>query len=656
MPLTFTVLRCPDSVPPETRTVSGGEFTVGRGPGVDWVLPDPERLLSKRHFAVAYRGGAWQIADTSTNGTTLNRDPAPIGQAEVRMLRDGDRLTLGSYEIEVRESEDAMPQAGMGGGGFGVQPPARGTSPFADPFGMDPLAPPPPPRHAFDEAPHPGFGIATGAQLPSDFDPLAPEPGESPFLGPTRSDHSSALEDAFRPPATTGHMPLHTGGTLPGDDLLPDDWDKDLLEGINQQSAPPPVAAPAPRPVALPPRQPAAQSFAPPMAQPVPQPMAQPTAQPIAQPAVQPMAQPAVQPMAQPFAQPVAQPVVQPIAQPVVQPIAQPVVQPMPQPVAQPVTQPVALPVTQPAGQPAAQLFGQPAAQPFGQPADLDPFAEPEPAPAVRSRAAEPPAAAPAASHVPSPFDEPFDLEPVAPPVASPFTAARAPAQAAPAQPAAVPVAARPAAAAATPAPAPAPVSADNGALLSAFLDGVGMADVHPKDPAAMMRSLGEAFRTLVSGLRSVLIARASIKSEFRIEQTMIRARGNNPLKFSAGDDDALAALLGTGRRTDMTAAAAVADALKDIRLHELASMAAMQSAVRTLLDGLDPAKLRAQADQAGGMSVLPAQKKARAWDTFEALHTRTVQALADDFDSVFGKAFARAYEQALDEVSARER
>ncbi|HUB14297.1 MAG TPA: type VI secretion system-associated FHA domain protein TagH, partial [Acetobacteraceae bacterium] len=198
--------------------------------------------------------------------------------------------------------------------------------------------------------------------------------------------------------------------------------------------------------------------------------------------------------------------------------------------------------------------------------------------------------------------------------------------------------------------------SAADGALLAAFLHGVGMTDVKPADPASMMHNLGEAFRTLVAGLRAVLIARASIKSEFRIEQTMIRARGNNPLKFSAGDDDALAALLGTGRRTDMTASAAVADALKDIRLHELASMAAMQSAVRTLLDGLDPAKLRAQADQAGGMSVLPAQRKARAWDAYEALHHRTVQALADDFDSVFGKAFARAYERALDEVAARER
>ena len=519
MPLTFTVLRCPDSVPPETRTVTGGEFTVGRGPGVDWVLPDPERLLSKHHFAVAYRGGNWQIADTSTNGTTLNRDPAPIGQAEVRTLRDGDRLSLGSYEIEVRLIEEAMPQAGIGGmgAGFGAPPPARGASPFADPFAMDPLAPPPPARHAFDEPPHAGFGLSTAAQLPSDFDPLAPEPGDSSFLGPTRSDHSSALEDAFRPPATTGHMPLHTGGTLPGDDLLPDDWDKDLLEGINPQAAPPPqpVAPPAPRPAAPP-------------------------------------------PVVQPVAQPIMQPMAQPVAQPLVQPIPQPVVQPIPRPVAQPIVQPVA----------------QPFAQPIVQRAEPDPFAEPEPAPAARPRMAEPPEAAPAAAHVPSPFDEPFDLEPAPPQVVNPFAAARAAAPPAP-RPGCCPC---PAAACRCPCDSP----AADGALLTAFLEGVGMTDVQPGDPAAMMRSLGQAFRTLVSGLRSVLIARASIKSEFRIEQTMIRARGNNPLKFSAGDDDALAALLGTGRRTDMTAAAAVADALKDIRLHELASMAAMQSAVRT--------------------------------------------------------------------------
>jgi type VI secretion system FHA domain protein len=210
------------------------------------------------------------------------------------------------------------------------------------------------------------------------------------------------------------------------------------------------------------------------------------------------------------------------------------------------------------------------------------------------------------------------------------------------------PPAAPPAAAAAQPA-------ADDGALFAAFLEGVGLQDAHPTDPAATMLALGKAFRALVEGVRAVLIARASIKSEFRIEQTMIQARGNNPLKFSATDDDALAALLGIGRRTDIAPHEAVADALRDIRLHELASMVAMQSAVRAMLDGLDPARLRASAEQ-GGLTLLPAQKKARAWDAYEALHTRTLQALADDFDSVFGKAFARAYERSLQEVSAKDR
>jgi type VI secretion system FHA domain protein len=135
----------------------------------------------------------------------------------------------------------------------------------------------------------------------------------------------------------------------------------------------------------------------------------------------------------------------------------------------------------------------------------------------------------------------------------------------------------------------------------------------------------------------------------------MIQARGNNPLKFSAGDDDAMAAMLGAGRRTDMAPHEAVAEALRDMRLHELATMAAMQAAVRAVLDGLDPVRLRVDAEHSGGMTLLPAQRKARAWDAYEALHARTVHALADDFDSVFGKAFARAYERAMQEIAAKE-
>jgi predicted component of type VI protein secretion system len=54
-----------------------------------------------------------------------------------------------------------------------------------------------------------------------------------------------------------------------------------------------------------------------------------------------------------------------------------------------------------------------------------------------------------------------------------------------------------------------------------------------------------------------------------------------------------------------------------------------------------------------GALQIHPAQKKAKAWEAFGQLHRSVTQALSDDFDSVFGKAFARAYEQAIEKLSA---
>ena len=148
MALTLSVLRCPDAVPPETRTVTGGEFSIGRGPDNQWTLADPDKFLSKRHCVLAFRSGGWQLADVSTNGTFLNRDTDPVG-ATPRDLRDGDRLRLGNYEIEIRVNQE---EAGWSGGQVGGGHAAPGDGGqigggqigggFADPFGDDPFAPP----------------------------------------------------------------------------------------------------------------------------------------------------------------------------------------------------------------------------------------------------------------------------------------------------------------------------------------------------------------------------------------------------------------------------------------------------------------------------------------------------------------------------------
>ena len=215
MTLTLTVLRCPERVAPETRQIEGGELSIGRAPDNDWVLPDPERDLSKHHCVLAYRSGGWQILDLSANGTFLNRDREPVGRDQSRPLNDGDRLGLGPYEIEVRIAET----------------PAFASRRGADPFTLDPFASrpgfEPDPLLARNEERDP-FGQAeapASISLPPDYDPLALDPAEVPMAGPTMADHSPHLDDALRPPRV----------------VLPEDWDRDFAAA---SPATPPTATP----------------------------------------------------------------------------------------------------------------------------------------------------------------------------------------------------------------------------------------------------------------------------------------------------------------------------------------------------------------------------------------------------------------------------
>ncbi len=107
MSLILTLLSGPDGAgDAPTRQVGRSAFSIGRAAGNDWVLGDPERHLSKRHCVIAFRDTFWEVTDFSTNGTFLNRDPAPIGPQGVRDLRDGDCLRLGRYDLAVAITDD----------------------------------------------------------------------------------------------------------------------------------------------------------------------------------------------------------------------------------------------------------------------------------------------------------------------------------------------------------------------------------------------------------------------------------------------------------------------------------------------------------------------------------------------------------------------
>ncbi len=166
-----------------------------------------------------------------------------------------------------------------------------------------------------------------------------------------------------------------------------------------------------------------------------------------------------------------------------------------------------------------------------------------------------------------------------------------------------------------------------------------GLAARAAADPDAALRAAGGLLRLAVAGIRALLIARNEVKREFRIEQTMLRARNNNPLKFAATDEQALASLLDP--RTP--ALRALQDSIDDLTTHQIATLAATQAAARALLDRLSPAEFEAE-DKEGGF--IPGTREKRLWETYKRRHAKLVEQFEDDFESAFGKAFALAYEQ----------
>ncbi|HEY4249811.1 MAG TPA: type VI secretion system-associated FHA domain protein TagH [Roseomonas sp.] len=649
MELTLTVLRCPDSVVPEQRRVPGGDYRLGRGADCDWVLPDPDRLLSKQHCVLEFRSGGWEVRDTSTNGTFVNHAAAPVGREQSAVLNDGDRIRLGAYEIEIRVEQAA---AGSWGGG---------SMPAAAPGWEDP----PPPRPEWNAAPPPrqageawqASGWEQAAQPTRQQDPMAPRVAGDPFAMPGLDASTSGFgtssifgggaggfgappaaapaggmpdsdpfaapaADPFASEAMPDHRPSTSDAFLPPRAMqqvsaIPDDWDLDLSPKPTQNQGPPPPAPAAPAgaipddwDLDLTPKPPAP-------AAPVPPPAAAPRP-----PAPEAFA-------AQPFAD----------------------------------------------APPAARAPAPPAADPFQAPA-TDPFLTP---------AAAPPPVAPPAPPPPAAFPEDFDLSPMAPaappvppaaaPVAPPPTTqfradasdpfnedvpvAQGPAPPAPVVVAAVtPVAPVPVAVTmppppATPPPAapapqpaayvPVPGGGDAGAGLAAFLAGAGLPPQPLRaSPEETLQALGAIFAQAIGGMRALLIARSDVKREFRIEATMLRAGANNPVKFSATDEAAVAGLIAAG--TDR-GRKALDETVADLTAHQVATLAATQAAARALLDKLAPAGL--ETSEQGGGGLFGASREKKLWEAYKKLHQQVSDQFDDDFDSAFGKEFARAYEQA---------
>lgn len=465
-----------------SRSFSAGRLTIGRGPENDWVLPDPERIISKQHCLVEEADGVCSLTDTSSNGVFVNSADKPVGRGNKVVLADGDHFRIGHFRIDVTIADQRvrapLPESADADDPFGSSGLAetRGEKAFADIFGTP------------GTAAEPSSGRADFGAFDEPFDDDSEPHGGAFDDAGAGADSGSPDQEFFRPPD-----PI----TEPLEGVeIPDDWDSEWASDPAGGAEVPPAASP-PAPSATP----AAGVFVLEEIVPVPDPSrtaeaARPT-----------QSQPA----------------------------------------------PAQVPATPPAPQPPGDaLFGTGPAQAAGR------------------------------------------------------------------------------------------------RMMQAFLEGAALGDLAIPDEKAeeTMRLLGALFRETVKGLREVLAARSSIKSEFRLTQTMIQPVENNPLKFSLGDDDALTALLTKTGKGYLPPQRALNEAFADVKAHQVAVMVGMQAALTGLLARFDPRALERRLNQeSGSVGGLLRNKKSKYWDEFAALYATIAAEAEDDFQSVFGREFGKAYE-----------
>lgn len=185
--------------------------------------------------------------------------------------------------------------------------------------------------------------------------------------------------------------------------------------------------------------------------------------------------------------------------------------------------------------------------------------------------------------------------------------------------------------------------------MLEAFLRGAGLEQlrIDRGETRAQMEAIGRSYRHMVEGLIEVLRARASLKGEFRMAQTMIRPVENNPLKFAPNVDEALLLLLRSGNQAFMPADQAIKESFDDLKAHQLAVMAGVQASIKHLLKRFQPAVLEARLSQPSGIgALLPGRRQAQYWELFTELYANISREAEDDFEDLFGREFSRAYEE----------
>lgn len=196
--------------------------------------------------------------------------------------------------------------------------------------------------------------------------------------------------------------------------------------------------------------------------------------------------------------------------------------------------------------------------------------------------------------------------------------------------------------------------------LIDTFMRGLGIdrADIEAgADPHEIMENAGRVLKEFVDGMSELLASRTALKSMFRLDQTTVLPRHNNPLKMAANSRESMMQLLAGHEGEYMGPVDAVREVCRDLKFHHDAVLEAMISAYQEFADRFDPDELRQSFDRTlDGKPLFKKMNELKYWQLYCDLYPIMTQQGSGKFPHQFSEEFVRCYEKQIAEFKRLER
>jgi type VI secretion system protein ImpI len=171
------------------------------------------------------------------------------------------------------------------------------------------------------------------------------------------------------------------------------------------------------------------------------------------------------------------------------------------------------------------------------------------------------------------------------------------------------------------------------------------------RDVSAVADEIGAVLGATARNLAQLLASRSETKGVMRsADRTMIQAIENNPLKFTATAEEALAIMFGAPTRSYLKGSEAVERSFADLKAHQVQTFGAIQAALDKFFEDFAPERIDRSTPTDHGLSGLVVSRKAKLWDAYvERWRTTTKRS-----DGRLGEAFMALLAESYDQLRQR--